>query len=158
GRAIAEVLTGQTNPSGRLPITFPRSLDDTPRPQLPGAGTPVGTPTTIAYDEGAEVGYRWHARTGRPPLFAFGHGLTYTQFGYHTRRLAGAESITATFTVTNSGDRAGADVPQLYLLDAAGDARMRLLGFQRVELAPGESVSVAIEADPRLLARYDVEA
>ena len=63
-RAIAEVLTGATNPSGRLPITFPHSLDQTPRPQLEGLGTPWGTPTQIAYDEGAEVGYRWFHQTG----------------------------------------------------------------------------------------------
>jgi hypothetical protein len=75
GQAIAEVLTGAVNPSGRLPITFLESLDQTPRPQLPGLGTPWGTPTTIPYDEGAEIGYRWYAKTAAKPMFAFGHGL-----------------------------------------------------------------------------------
>jgi beta-glucosidase len=78
GQAIAEVLTGAVNPSGHLPITFPRDLTQTPRPQLPILGTPPGTPVTIRYDEGAEVGYRWFAKTGAQPLYAFGHGLSYT--------------------------------------------------------------------------------
>ena len=64
GQAIAEILTGAVNPSGRLPITFPADLAQTPRPELPGLGTPWGTPTTIDYDEGAEIGYRWFAKTG----------------------------------------------------------------------------------------------
>jgi hypothetical protein len=77
-QAIAEILTGQVNPSGRLPMTFPESLDQTPRPQLPGLGTAWGTPTTIRYDEGAEVGYRWYAQQGIKPMYPFGHGLGYT--------------------------------------------------------------------------------
>jgi beta-glucosidase len=149
------VLTGTVNPSGRLPITFPESLAQTPRPELPGMGTPWGTPTTIEYDEGAEVGYRWFAKTGAKPMYAFGHGLGYTTFDYRDLRVGGGETVTATFTVTNTGERAGADVPQLYLTEAAGDQRMRLLGFERVELRPGESRTVTVTADPRLLARFD---
>ena len=72
-QAIAEVLTGAMNPSGRLPITFPADLAQTPRPELPGLGTPWGTPTTIRYDEGAEVGYRWYANKNIKPLYPFGH-------------------------------------------------------------------------------------
>jgi beta-glucosidase len=155
GRAIAEVLTGKVNPSGRLPITFPASLDQTPRPELPGLGTPWGTPTTIEYGEGAEVGYRWYARTGAKPMFAFGYGLSYTTFDYAELEVQGGETISAGFTVTNTGDRAGADVPQLYLTSAPGHERMRLLGFERVELAPGETCRVTLTADPRLLARFD---
>jgi beta-glucosidase len=158
GRAIAEVLTGGMNPSGRLPITFPESLEDTPRPELPGMGTPWGTPTTIAYDEGAEVGYRWFAKTGAKPLYAFGHGLGYTTFEHSDLEVEGGDTITATFTVTNTGDRAGADVPQLYLTDAAGDPRMRLLGFERVELEPGASREVTLTVDRRLLGRFDGDA
>lgn len=156
--AIAEVLTGKVNPSGRLPITFPRSLADTPRPELPGLGTPWGTATTIRYDEGAEVGYRWYAQKGIKPLYAFGHGLSYTQFAYKNLKVSGGETVTATFTVTNTGQRAGADVPQVYLTGAAGVTRMRLLGFERVELAPGESKEVTVTAEPRLLARFDGKA
>jgi beta-glucosidase len=77
GQAISEIIVGKVNPSGRLPITFPADLAQTPRPELAGLGTPWGTPTTVRYDEGAEVGYRWFAKTGAKPLFAFGHGLSY---------------------------------------------------------------------------------
>ncbi len=157
-QAIAEVLTGAVNPSGRLPITFPESLDQTPRPELPGLGTPWGTPVTIEYDEGAEIGYRWFAKTGAKPLYAFGHGLSYTTFEYGDLEVEGGDTIRASFTVTNTGNRAGADVPQLYLTAAAGDTRMRLLGFERVELEPGQSRRVTVNADPRLLARFDGEA
>jgi beta-glucosidase len=155
--AIGEVLTGKVNPSGRLPITFPADLAQTPRPDLAGLGTPWGTPTTIGYQEGAEVGYRWYARKNLKPLYHFGHGLSYTSFDYKDLKVSGGETITATFTVTNTGKRAGADVPQLYLTDAPGEKRMRLLGFERVELAPGASRTVTIIADPRLLARFDGE-
>jgi len=154
GRAIAEVLTGAVNPSGRLPVTFPASLDQTPRPELPGLGTPWGTPTTIEYQEGAEVGYRWFARTGAQPLFAFGHGLTYTSFTHSDITVAGGSTVTAEVTVTNTGERAGADVPQLYLQSAPDGARTRLLAFERVELGPGESRRVRLTAEPRLLARF----
>jgi beta-glucosidase len=154
GQAIAEILTGKVNPSGRLPITFPESLDQHPRPELPGMGTPWGTPTTIEYDEGAEIGYRWYAKTGAKPMYSFGHGLGYTSFEYGDLEVEGGDTVTATFTVTNTGERAGADVPQLYLTEP----RMRLLGFERVELEPGESRQVTVTADRRLLARFDGNA
>lgn len=158
GRAIAEILTGAVNPSGRLPITFPDDILQTPRPDLDGLGAPWGTPTTVRYDEGAEVGYRWFANQGEEPLYAFGHGLSYTSFDYSDLTVTGGWTVTATFTVTNTGDRAGADVPQLYLTDAPSGVRLRLLGFERVELEPGQSSHVTITADPRLLARYDSQA
>ena len=154
GRAIAEVLTGAVNPSGRLPITFPAGLVQTPRRELPGLGTPFGTPTTIEYGEGAEVGYRWFAKTGARPLYAFGHGLSYTAFEHSNLSAEGGDTVAATFTVTNTGDRAGADVPQVYLTDAPDGPRMRLLDFERVELEPGESRQVSVTADARLLGRF----
>ncbi|MBV9351423.1 MAG: glycoside hydrolase family 3 protein, partial [Mycobacterium sp.] len=155
GRAIAEILVGQVNPSGRLPITFPVDLSQTPRPELPDLGAPWGTATKICYSEGADVGYRWFARQGHSPMFAFGHGLSYTSFEHHDLTVTGGDTITASFTVVNTGDRAGADIPQLYLTAAPGAQLLRLLGFERVELEPGESSRVIVQADPRLLGRYD---
>ena len=153
--AIAEVLTGKVNPSGRTPITWPADLADTPRPKMPILAEKWGTPVTIRYEEGAEIGYRWFAGTGRKPMYPFGHGLSYTRFAYEGFKASGGDTVSATFTVTNTGGRAGADVPQVYLTDAAGEKRMRLLGFERVELAPGESKEVTVIADPRLLAHFD---
>jgi beta-glucosidase len=118
-------------------------------------GTPWGTPTTIEYNEGAEVGYRWFAKQGEKPLYAFGRGLSYATFAYSDLQVSGGDTITAGFTVTNTGSREGADVPQLYLTEAAGDKCMRLLGFERVALQPSESrQEVTLTADPRLLARF----
>jgi beta-glucosidase len=158
GQAIAEVLTGKVNASGRLPITFPADLAHTPRPKLAGLGTPWGTPTIIRYDEGAEIGYRWFAKKDEKPLYAFGHGLSYTSFAYSDLKVSGGETLTASFTVTHTGKREGTDVPQLYLIDAPGEKRMRLLGFERLQLRPGESCRVTVTADPRLLARFEAGA
>jgi beta-glucosidase len=158
GQPMAEVLAGKVNPSGRLPVTFYASIAQTPHPQLAGFGTPKDTPTTLKYHEGAEIGYRWLARTGQKPSYAFGHGLTYTTFSYRDLKVEGGETVKATFTVTNTGKREGADVPQLYLTGVGETKRMRLLGFERVELKPGESTTVTLTADPRLLARFDAKA
>src|SRR5665811_20900 len=84
--------------------------------------------------------------------------LSYTTFSYSDLKVTGGETVTATFTVTNTGQREGADVPQVYLTEAAGDTRMRLLGFERVELKAGESRSVTVTADARLIARFDAGA
>ncbi|MDJ0354215.1 beta-glucosidase [Pseudarthrobacter sp. PH31-O2] len=155
GQAIAEILAGVTNPSGKLPLTFPKDLDQTPRPVLPGLGTPWGTPTTVTYNEGSDVGYRWFAKAGKKPLFPFGHGLSYTRFGYGNLTVQDRGGVRAEVTVTNEGPRSGADVPQLYLLEDPAGPRMRLLGFERVDLEPGESRTVELTADPRLLASYN---
>ncbi|WP_077090412.1 beta-glucosidase [Mycobacterium rhizamassiliense] len=152
--AIAEILAGQVNPSGRLPITFPADLAQTPRPELPGLGDAVGTANTIDYFEGADVGYRWFARQGAAPMFAFGHGLSYTSFEYRDLVVTGGDTVRAGFSVVNTGKRAGADVAQLYLLAGPDGQRLRLLGFERVELEPGAVARVDIEADARLVARY----
>jgi beta-glucosidase len=156
--AIAEVLTGKVNPSGRTPITWPADLADTPRPTMPILETKWGTPVTLRFDEGAEIGYRWYAKTGRTPLYPFGYGLSYTTFEYGGLRLRGGDNVTAQITVRNTGSRAGAEVPQLYLTRAPDGERMRLLAFEKVELAPGESKTVTLAGDPRLLGRYDESA
>jgi beta-glucosidase len=158
GTAIAEIITGKINPSGRLPITFPADIAQTPRPALPGFGAPLGSPVTVHYDEGADVGYRWFARKREEPLYAFGHGLSYTTFSYSDLAATGGETITASFTVTNTGSREGADIPQIYLIEAAGEHQLRLLGFDRVDLNPGESRRITVTADPRLLARFEASA
>jgi beta-glucosidase len=158
GQAIAEILTGRVNPSGRLPITFPRNIEQTPHPKLAGFATPQDTPTEIRYDEGAEVGYRWFTKTHAQPLYGFGHGLSYTTFSYSDFDVSGGDTVTASVTVTNAGARPGADVPQIYLTSVDGSTRMRLLGFERVELAPGESKRITVVADPRLLAQFDTGA
>jgi beta-glucosidase len=155
GQAIAKILTGAGNPSGRLPITFQESLAQTPRRELSGMETPWGTATTIGYNEGAEVGYSCNAKTGAKAKYAFGYGLSYTTFEYSDLQIESRDTITATFTVANTGDCASADVPQQYLTEAPGDKRMRLLAFERVELQPGELRQVLLTADPRLLARFD---
>lgn len=155
GAAIADVLSGAVNPSGRLPITFPRSLTQNPRPVLPGLGLPQGSAQDVPYPEGSDVGYRWFAAHGEVPLFAFGHGLSYASFAHDGLKLVAGKTLTASFTVTNTGARAGADVPQLYLVSAAGHKRLRLAGFDKVELAPGASKSLVVTIDPRLLADWE---
>jgi beta-glucosidase len=154
-QAIAEVLTGKVNPSGRLPITFPQAEAQLPRPTVPSFATPENTPVTVQMNEGADVGYRWFAKKNLTPMYAFGHGLSYTDFAYSGLSVKGGKTVTARFTVRNTGKREGADVPQIYLQSRDGQAMPRLLGFQRVSLKPGESRTVTITADPRLLANYD---
>ena len=153
GTAIANVLTGRVNPSGHLPATFPRSLD-----QLAHPGDPQ--PGDVNYTEGATVGYKWFDREGLEPLFPFGHGLSYTDFTYSGLSVArSGDGVTATFRVTNSGKLAGSDAAQVYVAgpaDAGWEAPKRLGGFAKVHLEPGESTDVNIAIDPRLLALWDL--
>ena len=151
GQAIAEVLTGEVNPSGRLPLTFPASLDQHPRPELPGLGTEWGTPTTIEYKEGAEVGYRWFAQTGETPLYAFGHGLSYTTFEY-ARPRAGRRRDRHRHLHRHQHRRARRRRRRPALPDRAAHPPARLRARRA---RPGESQRVTIAAEPRLLARYD---
>lgn len=154
GQAIADVLSGKVNPSGRLPVTFPASLDQYPRAALPGLGLPDRTPIKVVYEEGADAGYRAFAKSGEKPLFAFGHGLTYTRFSHAGLSAKAGATVTLSATISNVGDRAGADVPQLYLVARNGDRLQRLVGFQKVTLQPGEARTVTFRIDNRLLADW----
>lgn len=175
GEAIARILFGEVNPSGRLPISFPRDVADLARPEIPGMifGPPVEGKTlptsfpdvqqhkgrfSVEHPEGADVGYRWFAKTGKPTLFPFGFGLSYTGFEYGGLAVEGGETLQVSFDVTNTGAVAGIDTPQVYALVTGSDGKesQRLIGWSRVALAPGETKRVTISADPRLLANYDV--
>ena len=164
GEAIAKVLTGEIDASGRLPISFPRSEDQLPRPELPGLknALPEGATTAqaeppfdVQYSEGSDVGYRWYAAKGLKPLFPFGYGLSYTGFRYAGLKAAGGASLSVSFTLTNTGMRTGTETPQLYLARGPHRTQQRLLGFTRVTLKPGESRRITLAADPRLLANWD---
>ncbi|MDQ0251465.1 beta-glucosidase [Sphingomonas kyeonggiensis] len=166
GEAVARVLFGDVNPSGRLPITFPASIDQAPRPSVPGfeqvkASPDRGTdaraikPFVIDYKEGSDVGYRWYARQGARPAFPFGYGLSYTRFAYANLKVEGGAALTVSFDVTNRGKREGADVPQLYVTPATGARPLRLAGFERVTLKPGETRRITLTAEPRVVADYD---
>jgi beta-glucosidase len=165
GEAIAAVLYGDANPSGRLPVTFPASIAQLPFPVLPGSDTldpdlqgraKPGESLSVDYNkEGSDVGYRWYARTGAKPLYPFGYGLSYTSFAYNGLTLSAGKSVTASFTVKNSGGLAGADVPQLYLVSAAGKPILRLAAFDKVTLAPGATRKLTLAIDPRILAEWE---
>ncbi|HVV26452.1 MAG TPA: glycoside hydrolase family 3 C-terminal domain-containing protein [Rhizomicrobium sp.] len=158
--AIADILFGDVNPSGRLPVTFPVSLDQMPRPKLDGQFDSDPGKVRVNYDiEGSDVGYRWFARRGFAPLFPFGHGLSYTTFRYDglTVRSEG-NTLHVKFTVTNTGNRQGRDTPQVYVTARAGKEGQRLIGWGNVDLAPGTSQAVSVDVDPRLLADWDAGA
>jgi beta-glucosidase len=153
GTALASVLFGQTDPGGHLPVTFPTSLSQVPASttaQFPGNGTDV------LYSEGIDVGYRWYDAHDLTPLFPFGFGLSYTKFAYSGLRLSsatvtGTQDVRVSATVTNIGKRTGTDVAQLYLGDPAstGEPPRQLEGFQRVNLAPGQSARVSFVITPQ---------
>ncbi|KQP46236.1 glycoside hydrolase family 3 C-terminal domain-containing protein [Pseudorhodoferax sp. Leaf274] len=154
GQAVADVLVGQVNPSGRLPMSFPHDLAQTPRGALPGLGLPPRTPVQVPYPEGSDAGYRWFARTGQAPLFAFGHGLGYTAFSHSQPWARQGDAVELGVSVRNDGARAGADVPQAYLVARNGQQLQRLVGFRKLTLEPGQQQQVSLRVDPRLLADY----
>jgi beta-glucosidase len=160
GPAIARVLTGRVNPSGHLPVSIPQSVAQLPRAVIAGSDVPEGQVFDVHCDEGAAVGYRWYDHKGAVPRFPFGHGLSYTTFsrdGLTVRNLAG--TLEVSFTVHNTGPRAGMDVTQVYVSPVAGgwEAPKRLGAFAKTELGKGESQQVKVTVDPRLLAMYDVK-
>ncbi len=162
GAAVAAVLLGDVNPSGKLPLTFPRSVDQTlaanPE-QYPGVNGEVN------YSENLEVGYRAYAAHNVQPQFPFGFGLSYTQFKFDdisVKQQPGAATATVSFTVTNTGQRAGAEVAQLYLgfpsIDEGNEPPIQLKGFRKVMLTPGESKTVTLSLDPRSFSYWSVKA
>ena len=159
GKAIADVLTGKINPSGRLPVTFPQSESQLPRPVRPGTGLPDKQMFAIDYSEGAAVGYKWFDAHNLEPLFPFGYGLSYTQFDYGpASAIANADgSVSVQLSLRNVGQREGSDVAQVYVSPVAGgwEAPKRLGGFRKVDLMPGAAQTVTVTIDPRLLATFD---
>ncbi|ANF59219.1 hypothetical protein A5892_18580 [Halotalea alkalilenta] len=156
GEAIANVLFGVKNPAGRLPVTFPRSTQQLPRPNIPGITVGNSEFFDVDYDiEGADVGYRWFERGQEAPLYPFGFGLSYTEFDQSGLELErDGQVVRARFTVTNTGERQGRTVPQLYVRAPDGSPA-RLAGWQSVSLEPGERRELSVEIDPRQLARFD---
>lgn len=161
GGAIADLLFGDANPSGRLAETFPARLEDNPSHLFfPGEGD------RVEYREGIFVGYRYYDKKRIEPLFPFGHGLSYTTFAYSElafdrQSLSDAETLTVSAVVTNTGDRAGQEVVQLYVRDAHSSVirpDKELKGFDKLALAPGESQTVTFKLDKRSFAYYDAEA
>ncbi len=157
GNALADVLFGDVNPSGKLPVTFPRSERD----------TPVSSPEQYSrielvahYSEGLGVGYRGYDQFGIEPLFPFGYGLSYTSFAYSQLRVEpettdGTRPIRVSFTVTNTGARAGTEIAQVYLgLPVnTGEPPKRLVGWAKVEVGPGEAREVSVMLDPNATSR-----
>jgi beta-glucosidase len=173
GWATANLLLGRANPSGRLPVTFPARLEDTPvraaghperwAPPAPPGRTGVNQkPPSVFFSEGLAVGYRWYGQQRIAPLFAFGHGLSYTRFEYSDLRIQQRNGgFDVTFAVRNIGSRNGAEVSQLYLGPPEHTAETRppqwLAGFGRIELAAGARRDVTIHLDSRALSVWSTE-
>jgi beta-glucosidase len=167
--AVVNILSGDVNPSAKLPMTFPRSEADLPHPELvkpPDAGEGAGQklkpedakPTfSVHYTEGLRVGYKWYDAENKPVLFPFGFGLSYTTYEYSQLKVEGGKEPTVSFTLKNTGARAGAEVAQVYvaLPAAAGEPPKRLAAFSKVQLNPGESREVSLPINPRELSIYE---
>ena len=167
GSAIASVLTGDVNPSGKLPFTFPASLQDVGAHKLgeyPGTPRSDGSPIVDQkYNEGIFVGYRWADKEKTKPLFSFGHGLSYTTFAYGKavadKKVMGQdETLTITLPVTNTGSREGSEVIQLYISDLKSSLPRpvkELKGFSKIKLAPGETREVTFTIGKEALSFFD---
>jgi beta-glucosidase len=167
GEAIARLLFGDIDATGHLPMTFPRDSAQLPRPRPVGleslkndaasnAGSGTDEPVAsfdVDYKEGANVGYRWYAAHNSRPLFAFGYGLSYASVTYGNARFTGGAKPGVTVSIANTSRRPTVAVPQLYVALPDGSP-LRLAGWSRVSLAPGETRAVTIAADPRVLARW----
>jgi beta-glucosidase len=176
-KALADVLVGDVNPSGKLPLTFTTSEADLPhpnRPEIPPASQAQagdvadnGAPSSNAsaypdyavhYDEGAAVGYKWFEEQHKKPLFAFGFGLSYTTYAYSGLSVDSGTK-TVRFTVKNTGKRPGTEIAEVYarLPLSADEPYMRLVGWTRVALSPGESRILSVPIDDRVLKTFDEE-
>ena len=166
-QALANVLFGEVNPSGKLPVTFAKDDAQLPHPVVPGLeGIPASGPNSehrikpfdLHYTEGAKVGYKWFEATHKEPLFPFGFGLSYTSFAYSGLTVDAAQH-TVHFTVRNTGAREGAEIAQVYvaLPAAAKEEYQRLAGWQRVTLAPGQSKDVSVTLNPLTMEVFNTE-
>jgi beta-glucosidase len=166
GEAIANLLFGVVNPSAKLPITFAKTEADLPEPSIAGRpekhfadddGRPrKGKEVDLTYKEGLAIGYRWYELTHRTPLFAFGHGLSYTTFQYSGLQIDAAAKLIR-FQLTNTGPMAGTEVTQLYvrLPIQSGEPFQRLAGWQRVRLGPGETRTVTLPLNPAYMSIFE---
>ncbi len=164
GQAIANILFGDVNPSAKLPITFAKADVDLPHPQVPGmdlqikahgAGQRIG-PFDVDYTEGVKVGYKWFEAEKKEPLFPFGFGLSYTTYRYSGLKVDEKQRL-VTFSVKNAGARAGAEIAQVYveIPASAGEPFKRLVAWERVQLAPGESKTVTLPLTPLYLSIFN---
>lgn len=160
GNALASILFGDTNPSGKLPFTFPVRLADNSAHAL---GEYPGDHTKVTYKEGIFVGYRWHDKQKLKPLFSFGHGLSYTSFQYgkismDKKEMTADETITVKVRVKNTGSREGKEIVQLYIKDKKSSLprpEKELKGFEKVSLLAGEEKEVTFTVDKQALSFYD---
>jgi len=156
--AVANVLFGDVNPSGKLPMTFPVSEADLPHPVLvkPTRGAKPGLSFSVDYSEGAKVGYKWYEAEKKPVLFPFGYGLSYTSFKYSGLKVS-ADGASVSFTLKNEGKRKGAEVAEVYaaIPNAAGEPWKRLVGWQKVELAAGESRELTVPTEGLAMSVWD---
>jgi beta-glucosidase len=171
--AVANLLVGDVNPSAKLPVTFPRSEADLPHPtvvkppkatvdannqgwQRIAQGLPV---FQVSYDEGVKVGYKWYDAENKPVLFPFGYGLSYTTYSYSNLSVTPGKNPQVSFTVTNTGSRAGSEIAEVYasLPASASEPPKRLVGWSKVRLNPGESKEVMVDVDPKYLSIFSVQ-
>jgi beta-glucosidase len=162
GTALSQLLFGEFSPSGKLPVSFERRWEDS---AVHDSYYPNGPGKKVIYTEGVFLGYRHFDKAGVKPLFSFGYGLSYTTFGYKNlsvspAAVSGDQPVTVGFDVVNSGERAGAEVAEVYVGESHAPVprpAKELKGFSKVFLAPGESKHVSVELDRRAFAYYDVK-
>lgn len=174
-KALANILFGDVNPSGKLPITFPKSEADLPhlsiaQPPPNNEGPPgpnrwkhilEGLPAfQTNYDEGLKVGYKWYDAEKKAVLFPFGFGLSYTTYEYSDLKATPGDHVHISFTVKNTGNRAGTEIAQVYagLPASTGEPPKRLVGWSRVELEPGQSKEVTVEIEPLFLSIFNTQS